>query len=341
MKVGVIGCGFIATEVHLPILSSHPLVESISISDVDPSRLHFIGTKFAVPHERQFPDYKKMLDVEVVFILTPPHLHTQMILDCLDKGKHVFVEKPMCLYSGEAEKIVLKADETGLSVYVGYNLRFMPQIKLAKQLLNEGKIGKPVFISVNYLADDVYTRSISPDSFYLSKEKGGGVLNDAFCHIVDLATWTIGNNIIDIKGALDDSQVDRTAAAVIKFENGLIGTLRALWAPLSNFLPNRRLKVMEIIGTGGYLITELYAGSISIHRKGKGVQTIMPQNANVNNPTWALNKSYRDQDTFFLESIKESRKISADARYSAYITRLIESIRSNQGLGVRDQLPLQ
>jgi len=341
MKVGVVGCGFIATEVYLPILSRHPLVESISISEIDSNRLHSVGTKFGIPHERLFPDYKKMLDVDVVFILTPPYLHTQMILDCLDKGKHVFVEKPMCLYTPEAEKIMSRVDETGLTVYVGYNLRFMPQIALTKQLLNEGKIGRPIFISENYLADDVYTRGIPSDSFYLSREKGGGVLNDAFCHLIDLATWTIGSNIKDIRGVVDDSEVDKVAAAVIKFENGLVGTLRALWAPLSNFMPTRRLKVIEVIGAHGYMIAELYAGSLLIHRKGKGVHTIMPKNADVNNPMWALNKSYRDQVTFFLKNIKESKKLSSDAHYSAYVTKLVESVRNQEGFKVRDQAHLQ
>ncbi len=341
MKVGVIGCGFIATEVYLPLLTRHPLVDSLSISEIDSNRLQSVGAKFGIPKERLFTNYDKMQDVDVVFVLTPPFLHMQMILDCLDEGKHVFVEKPMCLYAREAEKIVSEADKTGLTVYVGYNLRFMPQIVLAKQLLNEGKIGRPVFVSENYLAADVYTRGIPSDSFYLHREKGGGVLNDAFCHLVDLATWTMGSNIKDIRGFVDNAEIDRVAAAVIKFENGLVGTLKALWAPLSNFMPTRRLKTIEIIGTNGYLIAELYSGALLIHRQGKGVHTIMSKNADVNNPMWAINKSYRDQVTYFLENIKKSKKIPSDAQYSAYVVRLVESIRNQEESKTRDRGLLQ
>jgi predicted dehydrogenase len=332
VKIGVIGCGFIATNAHLPILTRHHLVDSVSIADVDEAKLAATAENFGIPRSLQYRDYSAMLetDVDAVLVLTPPHLHAKFAMDALNHAKHVFVEKPLCLTSDEAHEISEDVRRTGKILGVGYHLRFMPQIQLCKSLLRF--VGTPMFLSASFLADDAYARKLGPDSFYLSPEKGGGVLTDAMGHLLDTATWLSDSRIMDVKGfhnTFDSLPVENAASATIRLENGVLGCLRALWAPLPEFFHTRSLKFVEIVGSKGYVQSELYAGLVKLYRKGRGTRTF--QCGSADNPMSCLNKAYRDEMTAFLNSVKtgEMQEPLVNANQAAYTVALTEKLRSD------------
>jgi len=96
LNIGIIGCGNIAKTVHLPILVKNPDINNIFISDIDPKLMNETGEHFGIEKSKMFEDYLQFLDmVEAVFILTPPHTHYAIVMECLKYGKHVFVEKPL------------------------------------------------------------------------------------------------------------------------------------------------------------------------------------------------------------------------------------------------------
>ena len=141
LNIGIIGCGNIARTVHLPILVKNPDINNIFLSDIDSKLMEEIGEQFGIEKSKMVEDYLQLLDkVDAVFILTPPHTHYAIVMESLKHGKHVFVEKPLCLESNEANNIKKLTESTGLNVTTGYNLRFMPQLKLAKDFLNKGHI---------------------------------------------------------------------------------------------------------------------------------------------------------------------------------------------------------
>lgn len=333
MKIGIIGCGFIATNAHLPVLTRHHMVDSVSIADLDEGRLTAAAEKFGIPRNLQYKDYTDMLetDVDAVFVLVPTHLHAKFVVDALNHGKQVFVEKPLCLTSNEANDITDNARRKGAIVGVGYHLRFMPQIQLCKSMLKF--IGTPIFLSASFLADDVYARKLGSDSFYLSPEKGGGVLTDAMGHLLDTAAWLSDSRIMNVKGfhnTFDSLPVENVASATIRMENGVLGCLRALWVPLAEFFHTRSLKFVEMVGSKGYVQSELYAGSVKLYRKGRGTRTFLCGNAD--NPMSCLDKAYREEVTAFLNSVKTGKvqEPLADADQAANTVALTERLRSDQ-----------
>ena len=332
LNIGIIGCGNIAKSVHLPILVKNPDIKAVFISDTDTSALENTGERFGIEKNRRFQDYRELLgSVDAVFILTPPHTHFALVVDCLKHGKHIFVEKPLCLTADEAQSIEKTAGDTGLIVETGYNLRFMPQLKLVKKLLNKGHIGRIITINGYYLAEAPYLRENK--SFYLDPGKGGGVLMDGLCHLIDISSWLVDSSIEEaygFGGTYDDLPVENIADISIKFENGVIGHLQALWAPLSEYLHTEMLKTLRVVGDRGVLTPAIYSGKINEYRAGKGTHTIYPENMDLRNPMWALNRSYLEQDTTFINHIREGVNNFNKLKESVHIIEILDAIKKKK-----------
>lgn len=329
LNIGIIGCGSIAKSVHLPILSKSPIINNIFISDIDPDLLRETGERFGIDDAKRSHDYMELLDkVDAVFILTPPHTHYSIVMESLGKRKHVFVEKPLCLDPTEAREIMKISADSGLNVTTGYNLRFMPQLRLAKEFIKKGHIGRTVTVNGYYLAEAPYLRKNK--SFYLDPKKGGGVIMDGLCHLIDITSWLMESTIIEASGftgIYDDIPVENVADISIRFENGTIGHLQALWAPLSEYLHTSELKSLRVVGDKGFIAPELYSGKVHEYRSGKGTHTIYPKNADLRNPMWALNRSYLDQDTVFLENIRKMKNDPAELGESVRIVEILDAIK--------------
>ncbi len=332
LNIGIIGCGNIARSVHLPILVKNPDVRAIYLSDTDIKALESIGKNFGIEESRRFQDYRELLGyVDAVFILTPTHTHYALVIDCLNYGKHVFVEKPLCMTANEADSIEKTAENMGLIVETGYNLRFMPQLKLARDFLKKGHIGKVITINGYYLAEAPYLRENK--SFYLDSQKGGGVLMDGLCHLINISSWFMDSNIVEaygFTGTYDDLPVENITDISIRFENGTIGHLQAIWAPLSEYLHTETLKTIRIIGDKGVLIPALYSGKIIEYRAGKGTHTLYPKNMDLRNPMWALNRSYLDQDTTFIKYIIDGLNNLNKLKESVHIIEILDAIKKEK-----------
>ena len=130
VRVGVIGLGEVAQIVHLPILESlSDRYEISAICDVSPTLLAALGDRYRVPATARHLDYRDLVarpDVDAVLILNSDEHHADCTIAACRAGKHVLVEKPMCLTLAEIEAIVRARDETGVQVMVAYMRRFAP-----------------------------------------------------------------------------------------------------------------------------------------------------------------------------------------------------------------------
>ena len=126
-----------AQVVHLPLLSALPgLFEVRSACDLSPGLLRSVGDRFNIP--RRYATSSELIaagDVDAVLIVTSDEYHAEAVIDALDHGLHVLVEKPMCLSPREAEAIIRARDRSGRTVMVGYMRRFAPAFLEAKELL--------------------------------------------------------------------------------------------------------------------------------------------------------------------------------------------------------------
>jgi predicted dehydrogenase len=129
-KVGVVGLGEIAQIIHLPILQAHAdKFEIAAICDISQELLSALGERYYVPAEHRYTDYNELAsqkDLDAVFVLNSDEYHTDTALAAIGHGKHVLIEKPMCLTRKEAEAIIKARNEAGVQVMVGYMRRYAP-----------------------------------------------------------------------------------------------------------------------------------------------------------------------------------------------------------------------
>src|SRR6266478_1259798 len=137
MKVGVVGLGEVAQVIHLPILQDHSdKFEIAAICDISQELLSALGERYTVPAAHRYTDYANLArqgDLDAVFVLNSDEYHTDTALAAIRHGKHVLIEKPMCLTRQEAEAIINARNEAGVQVMVGYMRRYAPAFVQAAQ----------------------------------------------------------------------------------------------------------------------------------------------------------------------------------------------------------------
>ena len=141
-------------------------------------------------------DYKKLVsreDIDAVDVTAPSNYHKPIVLDAIANGKHVFCEKPLALNLADAREMLEAAKKAGIKHQIGFNYRFAPAIRLAKKLIDEGKIGKVYHFRGRYLQDWVMDPEF-PMVWRLDKKIcGSGTLGDMGAHIIDLAAFLVGD----------------------------------------------------------------------------------------------------------------------------------------------------
>lgn len=144
-------------------------------------------------------------DVDVVDICTPGYAHAEVAIAALAAGKHVLCEKPLANTLAQAEEMAKAATEAsarGVRSMVGFTYRRVPAIQLAKQLVEEGRIGTIRHVRALYLQDWLNDPA-SPLSWRLDKElAGSGALGDIGSHAIDLVQFITGEALESVVGSL-------------------------------------------------------------------------------------------------------------------------------------------
>ena len=139
LRIGIVGCGSVTQIIHLPTLNQlHDLFEVTALCDVSLNVLAGLGDDWGIP--TRATDYQDLLaldTVDAVLIANPDVFHAEVAIAALRAGKHVLVEKPMCLNLAENDAIIAAEKETGLTVQVGTMRRYAPAFIEACRLVKE------------------------------------------------------------------------------------------------------------------------------------------------------------------------------------------------------------
>ena len=154
-------------------------------------------------------DWTRLLsrsDIDLVDVCTPGDTHAEIAIAALQAGKHVLCEKPLANSVAEAQAMADAADLAsahGVRAMVGFTYRRVPAVALARQLVEQGRIGDIRHVRAQYLQDWL-TDPQSPMTWRLDKDKAGsGALGDIGAHIVDLAQHITGEHIVTVNGLLE------------------------------------------------------------------------------------------------------------------------------------------
>ncbi|MCZ6635189.1 MAG: Gfo/Idh/MocA family oxidoreductase [bacterium] len=148
LRVGIIGAGGHAQS-HFAMIASEPEMDLIAVAELDPDRL----AKAQQQHHPQsgFSDYREMLDncnLDVVYVETMPGHGTAIVLDCLERGLHTSVEKPVGMSSREAEQMLAASRKSAGKAIVSVNRRYMPEVLAVKNLVLDR--GGAVHVAATY-----------------------------------------------------------------------------------------------------------------------------------------------------------------------------------------------
>lgn len=137
LRVGLVGCGNVAQMMHIPYLTEYEQFELIALADVYEPILEAVGNRYGI--QRRYGDWQTMFtqeDIEAV-ILTHAGSHRDAVIDALDAGKHVFVEKPLAWNLREVQEIALHVEKSDRIVQVGYHKRYDPGYRYARQQVQQ------------------------------------------------------------------------------------------------------------------------------------------------------------------------------------------------------------
>jgi predicted dehydrogenase len=222
LRVAVLGAGLIGRRHIETILAMPEAAQLVAVADplLDPSRFDLKGAGW-------FRDEKELLrqaGPEAVIIATPNALHARQGALCCEHGIHFLVEKPVTATLEEAAGLVQAVRQSGVKTLVGHHRRYLAAVQKAKRMIAEGKLGELVAASVVWA-----TRK--PDAYFNTAwrtQPGGGPLLINAIHELDLLRYLCGD-IAAVSGVTSNARrgfaVEDSAAAILEFENGCLGSL--------------------------------------------------------------------------------------------------------------------
>ena len=246
LRIGVIGLGWFG-EIHCETIVGLPQLELAALCTRTPERLNASGRKFGV--QKTFRDYRDLLadpDIDAVSIVTMWDQHTGPALAALAAGKHVFLEKPMASTVADCNTIIAAAKAAKGILQIGHICRFNPRYRMAKQAIDDGKIGRIVALSSRRNIPAAWTPEIL--------NKIGPIVGDAI-HDTDLMLWFTGDTIVSTYAqtvSVRDLKFPDIGQTMYRFRGGATATLETVWC-MPEKTPFDIDERMSIIGTEGII----------------------------------------------------------------------------------------
>ena len=242
IKVGIIGCGKIAQVRHIPEYAANPHAEVYGFYDINLARAQALAAQYG---GKAYASYEELLAdpaIEAVSVCAANHVHAEITIAALKAGKHVLCEKPMAVTLAECEAMVAAAQESGKYLMIGQNQRLAKAHAKAKELIEQGAIGKVLTFRTIFGHGGPETWSVDPgkNTWFFDKTKAAmGAMADLGIHKTDMIQYVLGSKIVKTQAVLTTLDkrdatggligVDDNAICIYQMENGVIGTMTASW----------------------------------------------------------------------------------------------------------------
>lgn len=263
VRFALVGCGSIARK-HAHAL--HHYLEQAEISafvDLDLSRARQLSEEYGAP---AFSSVREMMKntgdrVDVFSVLTPSGAHCENVLELVEYGRPVVVEKPMALRLEDADRMIEACDAHGVKLFVVHQNRYNLPIAKAREAMEQGRFGRLVLgtIRLRWTRDQAYYDSASWRGTWAHD---GGVFMNQAAHHLDMLTWFMGNveSVRSMSATrLVHIECEDTGVAVIRFNSGALGVLEATTATRPKDLEGS-ISILGEKGSvviGGFFMNEL------------------------------------------------------------------------------------
>jgi UDP-N-acetylglucosamine 3-dehydrogenase len=214
LRVGVIGVGVMGSN-HARVLSELPGVEFVGVADPDRHQAGFVAQALGCA---AVDNFVTLLDrrLDAVTIATPTHLHREIALDCIARGIHVLVEKPIASSADEGHDIIAAARRAGVTLMVGHVERFNPAVEAIKDALR---------------GEDILSIAITRVGPFPPRMSNVGVVIDLAVHDIDLIRWFTDSEIVEVQPQLSSAVAEREDIALLQFRtaSGVLAHINTNW----------------------------------------------------------------------------------------------------------------
>ncbi len=270
---------------------AHPRL--VAIAGRDRARVEAAARRYG--YEKAVTDWRDLVndpEIQVFDNGAPNNLHAEPCIAAARAGKHIICEKPLARDAAEAKRMLEAAQAAGVVHMCAFNYRFVPALKLARDIIAAGRLGRIYHFRARYLQEWIMDPTFGMVWRLDASEAGSGALGDLGTHIIDLARFLVGepasvNGVTatfikeraDESGATQRVGVDDAFVAAVQFANGAIGTLEA-----SRFARGRRNhQVIEINGAKGSIVfnverlneLEVYLPEEETRQDAQGFRTVL------------------------------------------------------------------
>jgi len=262
LRWGVLSTAKIGREKVIPALQKSTHNQVLAICSRDAQSARRVADELHI--ERAYGTYEELLgdpEIDAIYNPLPNHLHVEWSIKALQAGKHVLCEKPLGLNTVDAQRLVDAARaHPQLKVMEAFMYRFHPQWQLAKQLVDEGRIGKLHAVHSHFSYNNR-----EPDNIRNKAEWGGGALLDVGCYSISLSRWLFNEEPTQVLGQITPmpgEEVDCITSGIMEFSAG-----SASFTAATKIEP---VQYVEAIGDEG----SLYLDRPFYNDSGTSVQTI-------------------------------------------------------------------
>jgi predicted dehydrogenase len=279
LRVGLVGCGFMG-RTHSNAFSAVNRFFDLPIRPVlravcarDPDEVQRFAEQWG--YESVETDWRALVardDIDLIDIASPNDTHAEIAIAAAEAGKMVSSEKPLGRTGAEAERMVAAVEAAGVTNMVWYNYRRVPAVTLAKQLIDEGRLGRVFHYRAKFLQD--WTISVDvpqggPATWRLdARVAGSGVTGDLLAHCIDTALWLNGpiatvsamtetfvtERRHAISGDIEPVTIDDASAFMARFANGSLGAFEATRYARGH----KALYTLEINGEHASIVWDLH-----------------------------------------------------------------------------------
>ena len=279
------------------------------------------------PVETDIHDALKKHKPDAVIVANPTSMHLDVAIPAAMSGCAILLEKPLSHSMDRLDQLRRAVKKSGSRVLVAFQFRFHPGLVRAKQLINDGEIGRILSVHVHF---GEYLPAWHPwedyrQGYAARADLGGGVVLTQ-CHSLDYLPWLAGKpvSVWGFTGKISDLEVDveDTAKIGLRFEGGVLGSLHLDY--------NRQPPVhtLDVAGTAGSLKWNLADGAVHIYRAGSKTWEKYPLPAN-----WERNVMFVEQMKHFIAVVRGDVEPSCTLEDGIRVQRLVFAVHESQNTG--------
>lgn len=270
--------------------------------------------------------------LDIVGIFTPHHLHAEQAIAAAQAGKHLIIEKPVCLSLEELRAMKAAVNAAGVKTIVGFVLRWNPLLKMIRANIEAGTLGQIIFAETDYLhglVGKTYTKR-----WHKSRETAGTAMLVGGCHAVVAIRFLLGQKVVEVSACsttrTGELEYPGTEIALLKFADGSIGKVGCCLECNMPYVFN-----VEVYGTRGTFRNNRLAGDMFSGQTGFAeIPTIMPDSPDVSH------HPFDGEVDHFIDCLNRDRRPLPDLDDAAETTEVCLAAEMSARLAQPIRLPL-